>query len=266
MGLTSQACGSGALRTMFNINPAPTDRIIALAGNPNTGKSTIFNQLTGLNQHTGNWPGKTVIQASGHFRHKGKRFILVDLPGTYSLLAKSVEEEVARNFICFGGPDVTAVVADATCLERNLNLVLQIMEITPQVVVCVNMIDEARRKKLHVDLEGLSKELGVPVVGTAASKGVGLQTLVDTIHKIACGDIQPIPKIIRYPAQIENAVNNLQPMLAEILDTKISSRWVALRLLDGDETILAAIEENIDPGIVRELEVKLKNELGFSTF
>ena len=125
---------------------SPEDRIIALGGNPNVGKSTVFNSLTGLNQRTGNWPGKTVVNAQGRYRFQDQNFILVDIPGTYSLMANSAEEEVARDFICFGNPDVTVVVADATCLERNLNLVMQVMEITDRVVLCVNLMDEARKK------------------------------------------------------------------------------------------------------------------------
>jgi Ferrous iron transport protein B. len=148
MGLTNQSTGLGALKEMFEVRvESPDDIVIALAGNPNTGKSTVFNSLTGLKQHTGNWPGKTVTNAQGRYRHRDKKYILVDLPGTYSLLASSVEEEVARDFICFGNPDATVVVVDATCLERNLNLVLQILEITSNVVVCVNLMDEAKRKK-----------------------------------------------------------------------------------------------------------------------
>jgi len=250
---------------MFNLHPGSTDKVIALAGNPNTGKSTIFNLMTGLNQHTGNWPGKTVIQATGYFYNAGVRYTLVDLPGTYSLLAKSAEEKVARNFICFTQPDVTVVVTDATCLERNLNLVLQIMEITPRVVVCVNMLDEARRKKLSVDIEGLSVELGVPVIGMSARNGEGIPKLYEIIHNIAHGILRPTPKTIRYPDEVENAVSQLQPLLSGVLDDSISHRWIALRLLDGDESLLMAIEENLCPGIVRDLEVKLKNELGFST-
>ena len=150
------------------------ERVIALAGNPNVGKSTVFNALTGLNQHTGNWPGKTVANAQGRYRYGGENFILVDIPGTYSLMANSLEEEVARDFICFGEPDTVVVVTDATCLERNLNLVLQVLEVTGRMVVCVNLMDEAKKKGITIDLAVLSRELGVPVVGASARQGKGL--------------------------------------------------------------------------------------------
>ena len=146
------------------------DYVLALAGNPNTGKSTVFNALTGLRQHTGNWPGKTVIRAEGGFVYQNKRYKIVDLPGTYSLLSTSTDEEVARNFILFGQPDVTVVVADATRLERNLNLVLQVLEITHRAVLCLNLIDEAQRHKIEIDDRLLSKELGIPVVHTASHR------------------------------------------------------------------------------------------------
>jgi len=152
MGLTSQSTGSSVLESELRIERTnPDDKVIALAGNPNVGKSTVFNSLTGLNQHTGNWPGKTVTNAQGRYKHKDKNFIMVDIPGTYSLMANSVEEEVARDFVCFGNPDATVIVTDATCLERNLNLVIQTLEITSDVVVCVNLLDEAKRKKINVN-------------------------------------------------------------------------------------------------------------------
>lgn len=154
-------------REMFGIHTKGQEWVIALAGNPNVGKSTVFNSLTGLRQHTGNWPGKTVDNAQGTYTYKNQQFLLVDLPGTYSLLAQSVEEEIARDFICFGKPDATVVVLDATALERNLNLALQIMEITSRVVICVNLMDEARKKGIKIDLQALRKELGVPVVATS---------------------------------------------------------------------------------------------------
>ena len=171
-------------------------KIIALAGNPNTGKSTIFNSLTGLNQHTGNWPGKTVENARGRYMHNGRTFVLVDLPGTYSLLANSTEEEIARDFLYNEKPDAVVVVVDATCLERNLNLVLQIMAVTPKVVVCVNLMDEAKKKRIKVDLNKLEQLLGVPVVGTAARSKVGLDELKATVDKVASGEIIPRPILI----------------------------------------------------------------------
>ncbi len=179
--------------------------VIALAGNPNTGKSTLFNALTGLKQHTGNWPGKTVLLARGTCTHRGRQLHLVDLPGTYSLLANSAEEEVARDFICFARPDATIVVTDATCLERNLNLVLQVLEITPRVVVCVNLMDEAQRKGISIDLEALAEELGVPAVGTAAKNGTGLEELLDTVVAVATGRIVTRPRTVSYRPEVEAA-------------------------------------------------------------
>ena len=182
----------------YRIDCHEEDLVIALAGNPNTGKSTVFNSLTGLKQHTGNWPGKTVTNAKGKYIHQQRSFILVDLPGTYSLFANSVDEEVARDFICSGEPKVTVVVTDATCLERNLNLVLQVMEITDNAVLCVNLLDEARRKKIQVDLPALSEILGVPVVGTNARDGVGLRELKDAVYQVAMGEVINKPLQVRY--------------------------------------------------------------------
>ena len=147
MGLTYQSTQTSALTDIFHIDKSENQIVVALAGNPNTGKSTVFNSLTGLNQHTGNWPGKTVVNARGEFKYMDKEFILVDLPGTYSLFSASVEEEVARDFICFGNLDAVIVVADATCLERNLNLVYQVMELTNPVILCINLIDEAQKRR-----------------------------------------------------------------------------------------------------------------------
>lgn len=177
MGLTNQSTGVNLLQNQLKIERINADdKIIAIAGNPNVGKSTVFNSLTGLNQHTGNWPGKTVSNAQGKYKYKDKNFILVDIPGTYSLMANSAEEEVARDFICFGNPDATVIITDATCLERNLNLVLQALEITSSVIVCVNLLDEAHKKKININLKELSNQLGVPVVGTSARSGKGLDT------------------------------------------------------------------------------------------
>lgn len=222
------------------------DKVIALGGNPNVGKSTVFNSLTGLNQHTGNWPGKTVVNARGEYSYKNENFILVDLPGTYSLMANSIEEEIARDFICFGNPNTTVIVVDATCLERNLNLVLQTLEITPNVVVCVNLMDEAKRKNIFINLGELSKELGVPVVGTSAITGKGLEELMDTVYSISFDKIIPNTIEIIYEEVIEKSISQVETILKPILQDKLNTRWVALKLLDGDETLLNSINEYLD--------------------
>jgi len=188
MGLTGKSTGASLLGDELAIDRSGDEKVIALAGNPNVGKSTVFNALTGLKQHTGNWPGKTVANAWGKYKYKDRSFILVDIPGTYSLMASSVEEEIARDFICFGDPDACIVVADATCLERNLNLVLQTLEICPNVVVCVNLMDEAKRKKINIDLDELSRQLGVEVIGTSARSGQGLDLLMDAVYRLSCDE------------------------------------------------------------------------------
>lgn len=247
MGLTSNSTGAGVLESELNLERSgPHEKIIALAGNPNVGKSTVFNSLTGLNQHTGNWPGKTVTNAQGKYKHKDKNFVMVDLPGTYSLMANSVEEVVARDFICFGNPDATIIVTDATCLERNLNLVLQTTEITSKVVVCVNLMDEAKRKKIRIDLTELSLLLGVPVIGTAARSGTGLDELMDAVHDVTAADVRPSPFKIIYDNTIEEAIGILEPAVKEQLQDKGNSRWVALKLLDGDQTLLSALEQYLN--------------------
>ncbi len=242
MGLTSQSTGVGVLTAELNIDRIYTDdKIIALAGNPNVGKSTVFNSLTGLNQHTGNWPGKTVTNAQGKYRHKDKNFILVDIPGTYSLMANSSEEEIARDFVCFGKPDATVIVADATCLERNLNLILQTLEITDRVVVCVNLIDEAKRKKISIDCSKLSNYLGVPVISTNARNNDGLEALMDAVYNIAIRRETPNPVQITYDTIIEQAIGIIEPEIPQPADSKINTRWIALKLLDGDTTLLKSL-------------------------
>jgi ferrous iron transport protein B len=244
VGLTSQSYGIWTARARFNLPVGnPGQYIVALAGNPNTGKSTVFNALTGLRQHTGNWPGKTVLQARGSYTCKGRVFNLVDLPGTYSLLANSADEQVARDFLCLARPDVTIVVADATCLERNLNLTLQVTEITPNVVLCVNLIDEARRKDITVDFAALSRELGVPVVPTAASLGEGLKQLQKAVFDVALGKRVISPKKIVYHSEIEEAISMLEPQLQELLGDRINHRWVSLRILEGDQSMLQSIAD-----------------------
>ena len=215
--------------------------VIALAGNPNVGKSTVFNALTGLKQHTGNWPGKTVANASGNYTYKNKKFTLVDLPGTYSLLANSVEEEVARDFICFAKPHTTIVVADATCFERNLNLLYQVMEITDKVVLCLNLLDEAKRKGIYIDVERLEKELGIPVIGTCARKKEGLNKLIDKVYDVSLEKVKCNPQKVKYSNFIEEKIENLIPKLDEILGNEIDLRWVALRILEGDTSIINSL-------------------------
>ncbi len=247
MGLTSQSTGAGVLDCELEIKRSSIDdKIIALAGNPNVGKSTVFNSLTGLNQHTGNWPGKTVTNAQGVYKYKNKNFIMVDIPGTYSLMASSVEEEVARDFICFGNHDASVIVTDATCLERNLNLVIQTLEITSDVVVCVNLLDEARRKKIEINLKELSNQLGVPVVGTSARNGKGLGELMDAVYEITQKEVINTPLKITYDDKIEEAISILEPDLRETLIDKLNSRWVALKLIEGDETLLKALRKYLD--------------------
>lgn len=218
---------------------------IALAGNPNTGKSTLFNALTGLRQHTGNWPGKTVASAEGTFTHNGIAYTIVDLPGTYSLFSNSADEEVARDFLLFGRPDVTMVVVDATALERHLNLVLQILEITARVIVVVNLLDEARRQGIAIDTEALSRQLGVPVVLIAARNGEGIPELLDVLDKMVRGEITTTPLQIRYSPAIEERIAALEPHVRQVLGDSFPSRWIALRLLDGDESLLAALKEKL---------------------
>ncbi|MCC6679888.1 MAG: 50S ribosome-binding GTPase [Phycisphaeraceae bacterium] len=208
--------------------------VVALAGNPNTGKSTVFNALTGLRQHTGNWPGKTVTRAEGRFTHEGKTYRLVDLPGTYSLLSASEDEKIARDFILFGQPDCTIVVTDATCLERNLNLVLQVLEISDRVVVCVNLMDEAKRKGIAVDAEALQRELGVPVVKTTARSHRGLDELVQRVAEVAAGKTATQPHRVRWSEPLDAAVEKLRPMIEKVAPGLPNVRWVAMRLLDGD--------------------------------
>lgn len=220
------------------------DFVVALAGNPNTGKSTVFNALTGLRQHTGNWPGKTVTRAEGGFLFGEKRFKLVDLPGTYSLLATSLDEEVARDFILFGRPDVTVIVVDATRLERNLNLVLQVLEITDRVIVCLNLMDEAKRHRLEIDDRRLARDLGVPVIPASARYGEGIRTLLEQIHAVASGAVVPKPyRMSSEPLAHKRIVTRMMEKVEKAFPTLPNPRWVALRLLDGDRRIMEAVKE-----------------------
>lgn len=246
MDLTASSSGIHAVNKGLKIKKElPGDRIVALAGNPNVGKSTVFNELTGLNQHTGNWPGKTVTGAQGRFQHRGRGYILVDLPGTYSLMAHSVEEEVARDFLCFGESDAVVVVCDATCLERNLNLVFQALEITSKVVVCVNLMDEAAKKKIRPDLPQLSRLLGVPVIGTNARDGQGIPKLIAAIEGVCAQPVGENPPRLRYSPVVEEAIGILEPVLTSLMGEKLNARWLALRLLTEDTSLIQKANEFI---------------------
>ena len=257
MGLTSKSTGIDVIETDFKIiKTSPDDKIIALCGNPNVGKSTIFNNLTGLNQHTGNWPGKTVTNAIGNYKYENNNYILVDIPGTYSLMSSSVEEEIARDFICFGQPDTSLIVMDATCIERNLNLVLQTLEITSKVIVCVNLMDEAERKGIKVNITKLSEKLGVPVVGTSAAKNKKLSELTNVVANFCCEDNKAFK--ITYSEEIEKAISIVEDNLEEYIPSDINSRWLALKLLDGDKTLINSINNHLKYNLLENKVIMTK--------
>ncbi len=257
MGLAENAVEIKTVDSGLEIKKyTPDDRVVALAGNPNVGKSTVFNGLTGLNQHTGNWPGKTVTNAQGHCATKEQSYVMVDIPGTYSLMAHSAEEEVARNFICFGDPDAVVVVCDATCLERNLNLVLQTMEIASRVIVCVNLMDEAKRKNIQLDLPLLSKRLGVPVVGTEARKKKSLDGLMRTLDSVVCSAKPEASYTVRYADILEEAIGILEPIVKQKCGRRLNSRWLSLKLLDQDESLIQEINAYLGEGFLQDEELQ----------
>ena len=245
MGLTSKSTGNTLLNENFERLKKDCNFTVALAGNPNVGKSTIFNGLTGMHQHTGNWPGKTVSNSSGVCEYKDSKLLFVDIPGTYSLMSNSEEEEIARNYICFENPDAFVVVVDATSLERNLNLVFQIKEITPNVIVCVNLLDEAKKKGIKIDLVKLENLLNCKVVGTIARKRKTLNKLLDEIVKLNTRSTDVTT--ILYSDAIENSINLLIPEIKKIKNIpNFLNRFVCIKLLDNSSQILKTIEENFN--------------------
>lgn len=214
--------------------------VIALAGNPNVGKSTVFNALTGLHQHTGNWSGKTVGTAERRFRRGKKEIRLVDLPGAYSLTADSAEEEVARDFLCFEHPDAAVVICDACCLERNLIFAIQVAQIIPKTMLCVNMMDEARHRGIKIDLDALSKETGIPAVGVSAARYEGLDELEENMVKLVEGRLHTVFIPVRYPKAIENAVESLAPVLARKYGIK--AVFPVIKLIENEHGFVSAFE------------------------
>lgn len=242
---------------------------VALAGNPNVGKSTLFNALTGLRQHTGNWAGKTVATARGEYTYGGQEYQLIDLPGTYSLAAHSQEEAVARDFIESGQADGVVVVCDATCLERNLILVLQVLELTGKVLVCVNLMDEAKRLGVEVDLPALSQRLGVPVVGTAGARQDGLDTFKEAVAALVAADAPAAPERTpgdrvtlaeRYAAQVvrSEAVDRLrrQRRIDRLLTSKATGIPLML-LLFGAVVWLTVAGANVPSALLTELFARI---------
>lgn len=278
MGLTSSSTGTKLLDNDIEALKSKCDFTIAIAGNPNVGKSTVFNSLTGLHQHTGNWPGKTVSNASGIVTFNNKNFLLVDIPGTYSIMSNSQEEEIARDYICFGNPDCTVVVLDATCLERNLNLVYQILEITNKVVVCVNLLDEAKKKGIEIDLDKLSFTLGVPVVGTIARKKKTLNKLMQSVYEVCTENCSDELFKIEYPESIESAITIVEKSAKELLCSSLFTnyRWISLKLLEGNSKIISSIEnylninlvdnENISCSVNKAKEILEENNINISSF
>lgn len=251
MGLTRSSVGRGAARETLP-GSRGADAVIALAGNPNVGKSSIFNALTGMHQHTGNWTGKTVTSAAGLCRHGDKEYLLVDIPGTYSLLAHSEEEAVARNYLCFGEPDAVVVVCDATSLERGLGLLFQTMEVAERVILCVNLMDEAARKHIHIDLALLEARLGIPVVGVSAHRKKSLSALVEAFGREVPAREKPP---VLYGEALEEVLARVGERLLELGISPRAARFLSLQLLLGDALLLGELCARFGAGLLEDGEL-----------
>lgn len=258
MGLTKNSTGMKLLSSDKEKINVKEDYVVALAGNPNVGKSTVFNELTGLNQHTGNWPGKTVENAEGYYEFNGSIVKVVDLPGTYSLLSNSEEEEIARDYICFSKPDVVVVVADATSLERNLNLFIQISEITYKVLLCVNLIDEAKKKNIEIDFNLLEDELNSIVVPASARSGIGIDDLKKAILKELKSNKEK-KHAITYSSYIEESVKKIENIINKAIEVdKRKNRWLSIRILEGNKNILDSLYSKYD---IKEKYIKAIDDI-----
>lgn len=260
MGLTVSSTGRGSVDSGLTIRKRnPEDCVVAVAGNPNVGKSTLFNALTGMHQHTGNWPGKTVANAQGYCETVGHSCVLVDIPGAYSLMAHSAEEEVARDFLCFSSPDAVIIVCDATCIERSMNLVLQTLEICGRAVVCVNLMDEAEKKGIGVDCGALSERLGVPVVPTVARRKRTLEKLLAALDEVLDKPARS-PRTLQYPEAVEREIGRILPAVSEWAEGKFPARWLSLQLLDRDESLICGLERCMEKPVP-----EIERTAGFSS-
>jgi len=230
-------------------------KVVALAGNPNVGKTTLFNALTGMRQHVGNWPGVTVEKKEGVFEHRGEKFLVVDLPGTYSLTAHSIDELVARNFLLNGKPDVVVNVVDATSILRNLFLTMEIFEMgVRNVVIALNKMDLAEKKGIRINVKKMAEVLGVPVVPMSAKDGIGLNELKDTIYAVANGEIKPSPIVPKYDPEVEREISHISGVLSETeLAKRYPLRWLAIKLLQRDDEVMKLVLRYLGEEKLREI-------------
>ena len=243
MGLTKASSNKDFMQDIFDTNDKNKE-IVCLVGNPNTGKSSIFNELTGFHQHTGNWSGKTVVNAYGEYKHKGEDYGVIDLPGIYSVFSYSQEEEVAREFICFGKYDVLVVVCDMTCIERNISILFQILEMNKKVILCLNLCDEARDKNIIVDINKMEKELKIPIIKTSVKENIGIEELKDKIRYVLDNKYEFKDNDLKYEEEIEKKVTSICEKL-DFLKSTDNKRWISLRILDSDEDFFSFMKSHL---------------------